>query len=38
MTLSYGPMFLGWPSANEIKKDKWERRIEKLKKMNPQKS
>ena len=34
MTLSYGPMFLGWPSANEIKKDKWERRIEKLKKMN----
>lgn len=30
MTLSYGPMFLGWPSSNEIKKDKFERRIEKL--------
>lgn len=32
MTLSYGPMFLGWPSSNEIKKDKWERRIDKLSK------
>jgi DNA adenine methylase len=31
MTLSYGPMFLGWPSSNEIKKDKWDRRIKKLK-------
>ena len=34
MTLSYGPMFLGWPSSNEIKKDKFERRIKKLEKMN----
>ena len=34
MTLSYGPMFLGWPSSNEINKDKFKRRIEKLKKMN----
>jgi len=32
MTLSYGPMFLGWPSSNEIKKDKWKRRIDKLSK------
>lgn len=30
MTLSYGPMFLGWPSSNEIKKEKFDRRIEKL--------
>jgi len=22
MTLSYGPMFLGWPSSNEINKEK----------------
>jgi DNA adenine methylase len=34
MTLSYGPMFLGWPSSNEINKEKFERRIEKLQKMN----
>lgn len=34
MTLSYGPMFLGWPSSNEIKKDKFERRINKLEKLN----
>ena len=34
MTLSYGPMFLGWPSSNEINKDKFKRRIEKLKEMN----
>jgi DNA adenine methylase len=34
MTLSYGPMFLGWPSSNEINKAKFERRIEKLGKMN----
>jgi len=34
MTLSYGPMFLGWPSSNEINKDKFKRRIEKLKGMN----
>ena len=30
MSLSYGPMFLGWPSANEIKKDKYDRRMKKL--------
>lgn len=30
MSLSYGPMFLGWPSSNEIKKDKFERRIKTL--------
>jgi DNA adenine methylase len=34
MTLSYGPMFLGWPSSNEINKDKFERRINKIKEMN----
>ena len=34
MTLSYGPMFLGWPSSVEINKDKFKRRIEKLKKTN----
>ena len=34
MTLSYGPMFLGWPSSNEINKAKFDRRIEKLEKMN----
>jgi DNA adenine methylase len=34
MTLSYGPMFLGWPSSNEIDKAKFDRRIEKLEKMN----
>lgn len=34
MTLSYGPMFLGWPSSNEINKNKFERRIDKMKKMN----
>jgi DNA adenine methylase len=34
MTLSYGPMFLGWPSSNEINKKKFERRIEKLKQIN----
>lgn len=27
MTLSYGPMFLGWPSSNEINKEKFNRRI-----------
>ena len=31
MTLCYGPMFLGWPSSNEIKKEKFIRKIEKLK-------
>lgn len=30
MTLSYGPMFLGWPSSNEINKDKFNRKIQKL--------
>ena len=34
MTLSYGPMFLGWPSSNEINKDKFKRRISKMKEMN----
>lgn len=34
MTLSYGPMFLGWPSSIEINKKKFERRIEKIKKLN----
>lgn len=33
MTLSYGPMFLGWPSSNEIDADKFKRRIEKLEQM-----
>ena len=30
MALSYGPMFLGWPSSNEIKPDKFKRRIKKI--------
>jgi len=34
MTLSYGPMFLGWPSSVEIKKEKFDRRIAKLEKLN----
>lgn len=34
MTLSYGPMFLGWPSSNEINKAKFDRRIDKLEKTN----
>ena len=34
MTLSYGPMFLGWPSSNEINKDKFLRKIDKIKNMN----
>jgi len=33
MTLSFGPMFLGWPSSNEIDKAKFDRRIQKLEKM-----
>lgn len=33
MTLSYGPMFLGWPSSNEIKPDKFNRRIKTLENM-----
>jgi DNA adenine methylase len=34
MTLSYGPMFLGWPSSNEINKEKFNRKILKLEKLN----
>lgn len=34
MTLSYGPMFLGWPSANEINVEKFKRRINKLEQIN----
>jgi DNA adenine methylase len=34
MTLSYGPMFLGWPSSNEINKEKFERRMQKLQGLN----
>jgi DNA adenine methylase len=34
MTLSYGPMFLGWPSSNEINEDKFKRRILKLEELN----
>jgi DNA adenine methylase len=34
MTLSYGPMFLGWPSSNEINKEKFKRRIEKINELN----
>lgn len=30
MTLSYGPMFLGWPSSNELKPEKFRRKLEKL--------
>jgi DNA adenine methylase len=33
MTLSYGPMFLGWPSSVEINKEKFARRIKKLENM-----
>jgi DNA adenine methylase len=34
MSLSYGPAFLGWPSSNEINKDKFRRRIERIKNLN----
>ena len=34
MSLSYGPMFLGWPSSNEINKPKFLRRISKLENLN----
>lgn len=34
MSLSYGPMFLGWGSSNEINKDKFARRLNKLKTLN----
>ena len=30
MSLSYGPMFLGWPSSNEIDKKKFDRRIKNI--------
>lgn len=33
MTLSYGPGFLGWPSSNEIKLDKFKRRINNIENM-----
>ena len=34
MTLSYGPMFLGWPSSNEINAEKFKRKITKLEQLN----
>jgi len=34
MSLSYGPMFLGWPSSNEMNKAKFTRRLEKMKSSN----
>jgi len=34
MTLSYGPMFLGWPSSNEINKEKFKRKLEKINNLN----
>ena len=34
MQLSYGPMFLGWPSSNEINPKKYKRRLDKLKIFN----
>lgn len=34
MNLSYGPMFLGWKSSNELKKPKFDRRILQLEKLN----
>ena len=34
MTLSYGPMFLGWPSSNEINIKKFQRKIDKIKQLN----
>ena len=34
MSLSYGPMFIGWPSSTELNKAKFERRIEKLKSLD----
>ena len=33
MTLSYGPMFLGWPSSVEIDKKKFNKKLEKLEKL-----
>lgn len=34
MSMSYGPMFLGWPSKVEINADKFKRRIDKLEQLN----
>lgn len=34
MSMSYGPMFLGWPSSHEINTQKFKRKIESLKKMS----
>jgi len=34
MTLSYGPMFLGWPSSNEIKEEKFKRKIKAMEKLD----
>ena len=34
MSLSYGPMFLGWPSSNEIKLDKFKRKINRIKEID----
>lgn len=34
MSLSYGPMFLGWPSSHEINKNKFNRRIKRLEGLN----
>jgi len=35
MALSYGPMFLGWPSSNEINPAKFKRRIAKIRAFKP---
>ncbi len=34
MSLSYGPMFLGWPSNHEINYNKFQRRINRIDKLN----
>ena len=34
MSLSYGPMFLGWPSSVEINPDKFKRKLAKLRNMD----
>lgn len=34
MSLSYGPMFLGWKSSIELNKEKFKRKIEKIKNLN----
>lgn len=33
MTLSYGPMFLGWPSSNEINPEKFNRKLERIRRL-----